>query len=156
MRLQADIDANQSKRIFEIIYEETQLFAGYSAAEIDAISTVFKFLSFRKGEEICKKDDYIDFFGIICHGSAFITFEYASLKTLGVGDMIGQMIAADFTTRERHTATIVAAVDGVIAVLPFGEMKMEVRKNPLEVSWTIDHDMNEWNWYLCAQIFKIM
>jgi len=55
------------------------------------------------------------------------------MKTLGIGSMIGQMNAADFTTRERHLATIVAAVDGIIAVLPFGELKMEVRKSPLEI-----------------------
>lgn len=59
------------------------------------------------------------------------------MKTLGIGSMIGQMNAADFTTRERHLATIVAAVDGIIAVLPFGELKMEVRKSPLEVSFMI-------------------
>ena len=134
MRLVADIDANQAKRIFEIIYEDTDLFQGFSAHEVEAISQVFKFLSFRKGEEICKKDDYIDFFGIICHGSAFIEFQYANMKTLGIGHMIGQMNTADLTTREKHLCTIVAAVDGIIAILPFGELKMEVRKNPLEVS----------------------
>ena len=134
MRLAADIDASQAKRIFEILYEDSDLFAGFSVAEVDSISQVFKFLSFRKGEEICKKDDYIDFFGIICHGSAFITFEYANMKTLGIGSMIGQMNTADFTTRERHLATIVAENDGVIATLPFGELKTEVRKSPLEVS----------------------
>ena len=52
------------------------------------------------------------------------------MKTLGIGSMIGQMNAADFSTREKHLATIAAATDGIIAVLPFGELKMEVRKNP--------------------------
>ena len=83
-----------------------------------------------RGDEICKKDDYIDFFGIICHGSAFITFDYANLKTLPIGSMIGQMNAADFTTREKHLATITAGTDGILAIIAFGELKMEVRKNP--------------------------
>ena len=48
--------------------------------------------------------------------------------------MIGQMNAADFTERTKHLATITAGTDGVIAVLPFGELKAEVRKNPQEVS----------------------
>lgn len=134
MRLATDIDANQAKRIFEILYEDTDIFQGFSLADIDGMSQVMKFLSFRKGEEICKKGDYIDFFGIICHGSAFIEFEYKNLKTFGIGSMIGQMNTADFTTRELHLATIVAAADGIIAVLPFGELKTEVRKSPLEVS----------------------
>ena len=48
--------------------------------------------------------------------------------------MIGQMNAAEFTTREKHLATITAATDGMIAIMPFGELKMEVRKSPQEVS----------------------
>ena len=56
------------------------------------------------------------------------------MKTLNVGCMIGQMNAADFSTREKHLATITAGTDGLLAVIPFGELKMEVRKNPMEVS----------------------
>ena len=87
-----------------------------------------------RGDEIVKKDDYIDFLGIIVHGSAFITFDYANMKTLGIGSMIGQMNAADFSTHEKHLATITASTDGLMAVLPFGELKMESRKSPQEVS----------------------
>ena len=90
------------------------------------------------------KDDYIDFFGIICHGSAFITFNYANLKNLPVGSMIGQMNAAEFTEREKHLATIKASTDGILAVIPFGELKTEVRKSPQEVSLSLlqSHDYN--------------
>ena len=52
------------------------------------------------------------------------------MKTLSIGNMIGQMNAADFTFREKHLATITAGTDGVIAVLAFGELKYEVRKSP--------------------------
>ena len=83
-----------------------------------------------RGEELCKKDDFIDFFGIIVHGSAFIEFEYANLKSLPVGSMFGQMNAADFSTREKYNVTITAATDGILAIIPFGELKAEVRKSP--------------------------
>ena len=86
-----------------------------------------------RGDEICRKDDYIDFFGIICYGSAFISFNYANMKNLPIGSMIGQMNLADFSTRQKHLATIKAGTDGIIAVLPFGELKTEVRKSPKEV-----------------------
>ena len=56
------------------------------------------------------------------------------MKTLSIGDMIGAVNAAEFTSREKHLATVTAATDGILAVLPFGELKMEVRKNPQEVS----------------------
>ena len=55
------------------------------------------------------------------------------MKTLSMGSMIGQMNAADFSTREKHLATITAATDGLIAVISFGELKVEVRKNPQEI-----------------------
>ena len=48
MRLVTDIDASQAKRIFEIIYEETAIFQGFSMAEVEAMSAVFKILSFKK------------------------------------------------------------------------------------------------------------
>ena len=136
MRLISDIDAAQAKRIFDILYEETAIFRGFALSEVEAMSGVFKFLSFKKGDEIVKKDDWVDFLGIIVHGSAFITFEYANLKELRIGSFIGQMNAADFSTREKHLATITAKTDGIIAIIAMGELKMEVRKNPQEVSTT--------------------
>ena len=72
---------------------------------------------------------------IIVHGSAFITFEYANMKTLPIGSMIGQMDAAEFTSRDKHLVTITAGTDGILAVLPKGELKMEIRKSPNEVSF---------------------
>ena len=48
MRLSTDIDPTQAKRIFEVLYEETSIFNGFSAAEVEAMAGVFKFLSFRK------------------------------------------------------------------------------------------------------------
>ena len=42
-----------------------------------------------RGDDITKKGDWIDFFGIIVHGSAFVTFNYDNMKSLGVGSMIG-------------------------------------------------------------------
>ena len=52
------------------------------------------------------------------------------MKVLKLGDMIGHMVASDFTTKEEHLATIVASIDGIIAVLPFGELKAELRRAP--------------------------
>ena len=44
--------------------------------------------------------------------------------------MIGHMYASDFTTKENHPVTVVATIDGLIAVLPFGELKGELRRAP--------------------------
>lgn len=48
MRLSTDLDASQAKRIFGILYEDTDIFNGFSLAEVEAMATVFKFISFKK------------------------------------------------------------------------------------------------------------
>ena len=48
MKLVTDVDAAQAKRIFEILYEDSDIFQGFSMAEVDAMSAIFKLLSFKK------------------------------------------------------------------------------------------------------------
>jgi hypothetical protein len=50
MKLISDIDATQTKRIFEVLKEEspTNLFEGYTSIEIETLSLLFKMLAFRK------------------------------------------------------------------------------------------------------------
>ena len=84
-----------------------------------------------RGDEICKKDDFVDFFGIIVHGAAFISFESSNKKSLGIGNMIGQMNFADMCNKEKYAVTVLAKTDGLIAVVPYGEVKMEIRRSPI-------------------------
>ena len=49
--------------------------------------------------------------------------------------MIGQMNFADMCNREKHIVTVIAKTDGLIAVVPYGEIKMEIRKSPVQVSF---------------------
>ena len=87
-----------------------------------------------RNDEICKKDDFVDFFGIIVHGAAFISFETSNNKSLGIGTMIGQMNFAEMCNKDKHLTTVIAKTDGLIAVIPYGEVKMEIRKSPTQVS----------------------
>ena len=103
-------------------------------------STSKQFLYFHRetrGEEICKKDDTVDFFGIICHGVAEIPFETSNNKDLGIGSMIGHMNFADLSIKEKYEVTITAKTDGLIALIPFGEEKIEMRRSAAQVSKTL-------------------
>ena len=51
--------------------------------------------------------------------------------------MIGQMNFADLSVKEKHEVTVIAKEDGLIAVVPYGEEKMEFRRNPIQVSYTL-------------------
>jgi len=48
MRLINDVDQNQTKRIFEVLREETPIFKGLSYEEVQSLTTVFKVLNFKK------------------------------------------------------------------------------------------------------------
>jgi len=53
------------------------------------MAALFKVLQFKKNEYITKKDDVIDYFGIILHGTGFVSFDNKNYKMLGIGDMVG-------------------------------------------------------------------
>ena len=79
----------------------------------------------------------MDFFGIICHGVAEIPFENSTSKDLGIGSMIGHMNFADLSVKEKYEVTILAKTNGLIALLPFGEEKIEMRRSATQVSKTL-------------------
>ena len=83
---------------------------------------------------VCKRDEPVDFLAIVVHGSLFIEGETSNLKELKIGDMIGHNVTSEFTERADHLATIKAKTDGLIAVLPLAEVKLEMRRSPDAVS----------------------
>ena len=48
MKLTNDIDAAQVKRIFELLREETLVFAGMTLDEVTSLQNVFRVLNFRR------------------------------------------------------------------------------------------------------------
>lgn len=53
-----------------------------------------------------------------------------NMKDINVGDMVGHMFFSGFSTKDTHLCTIIASMDGLLAVLPFIDMKLEIRKSP--------------------------
>ena len=80
----------------------------------------------------------MEFLGIIIHGSAFVdsdsTKDFANLKELKIGDLIGHNVVSEYTERTEHWVSIKAKTYGLIAVLPLNELKIEVRRAPEAVS----------------------
>ena len=48
--------------------------------------------------------------------------------------MIGHMNFADLSTKEKYEVTVTAKTDGLIALIPFGEEKIEMRRSATQVS----------------------
>jgi hypothetical protein len=76
----------------------------------------------------------VEFLGIIINGSAYIEGGERNLKELAIGDMIGHNVTSEFTELQDHPVSVKAKSDGLIAILPLNEVKVEVRKAPDTVS----------------------
>lgn len=88
-------------------------------------------INFHRGDYICKKGDDMDFFGIIIHGVAFASAEHQRFRSYNIGDMLGFMAVSELSPSTKHKYDVIAESDGLIAVLPYGEIKSESRKNPI-------------------------
>jgi len=142
-RLVSDIDAAQAKRILELISTETNIFHGFAPADFEEILHVLKIVQFKKGEKLAAKGEALDYFGILLYGSLRIG-EAAKLTPseekrghtihyLKIGDMIGHQNLAEQSgecMNETWKFDVLAETDGSIAVLPFGEIKTEIRRQP--------------------------
>jgi hypothetical protein len=73
----------------------------------------------------------VDFFGILIHGIAFASVEHNRFRTLQIGEMFGYMNISELSNTSRFKFDVIAESDGLIAVLPYGEIKSESRRNPL-------------------------
>ena len=113
-----------------MIREETNIFEGFSAEDVASLQNVFKVLTFRRNDFICKKGDDVDFFGILIHGIVFASIEHNRFRTLQIGDMFGYMEISELSPSTRHKFDVIAETDGMLACLPFGEIKFESRKSP--------------------------
>ena len=117
--------------MFDVLRDETTLFEGLSHEEVAQLQHVFKVLTFRRNDFITKKGDEVDYFGIILHGTAFASVDHQRFRTLQIGDMIGFMAVSELTAVMKHKYDVIAESDGIIALIPFGEIKSESRKNPI-------------------------
>lgn len=83
-----------------------------------------------RNDYICKRGDEVDFFGLLIHGAVFASVEHQRFRTLQLGDMIGFMSVSELTSSHKHKYDVIAETDGILAVLPFGEIKSESRRSP--------------------------
>ena len=99
LRLTNDVDIGQTKKMFEILYQHSQVFKGCSQSEVEDLITVLKILSFDKGNNIVKFGEQVDMMAIVLYGEIRVGMENllkpADIKKgkkihyLSVGDMFG-------------------------------------------------------------------
>jgi hypothetical protein len=88
-----------------------------------------------RGDDLTQKGKLIDYFGLIVSGTANVMLDHLAVKTLSVGDCIGQCYMAGFSeTADTHRYTIRAASSGMIGILAKGDIDVETQKHPDGVS----------------------
>ncbi|MFP5343805.1 MAG: cyclic nucleotide-binding domain-containing protein [Candidatus Limnocylindria bacterium] len=90
----------------------TPLFQGMTDRSIEAVERLARPLSFAAGEALVRQGDPGDTFLIVVAGSATVTVDGATVRTLGPGDFLGEISLLDGGPR---TATVVA--DGPVEAL---------------------------------------
>ena len=61
----------------------------------------------------------------------FASVDFHRFRTFQIGDMLGHMAVSELSTALRNRYDVIAETDGLIALIPFGEIKGESRKSPL-------------------------
>jgi len=83
-----------------------------------------------RNDIILRREEDLDFFAILMRGRLFTRVEIRRLTTMEPGDMIGAMVLSDLTEQSKARYDIVAESEGLLAILPIGEIKLDLRKFP--------------------------
>jgi len=142
-RLASDVDGAQIKRIFDVMRADCPAFKGYSHKDIDDMLLVLKVMQFQNGDCLVQKGEPVDMFAIVIQGRLRVgkkgQYEDEGGRqprkpiTLGFGDMLGHQNLAEVDGEfmsKKWDYDIYAESTGLVALLPFGEYKMETRRNP--------------------------
>ena len=133
MKLKSELGLPQSKRIFTILHSETDVFDELTNREAMELLEAFKILSFQRGNNLTRKEEPVEFFGIIMSGRCILTVEEKKIGALGIGDMIGYLSLTGFDGNDTHQFTVTALNDGYLALITDTELKILCRKTPLLV-----------------------
>ena len=147
-KLQSDIDVATSKKVFSLLAKDTNIFNGCSEQEVEGMMTILKVVSFDKGDQIVKSGEPIDMFCIVILGELRVGMESSltpeqekegrKMHYLKLGDMIGhqnlsEQCVATYTDEMKWKFDLIAEQKGYMAVFPFSEVKIEIRKNPKQL-----------------------
>lgn len=150
-KLTHDVDNAQIKRIFDILRTDTVLFDGCTTDEVDEVMNVLRVVSFNQGDCICSVGEPVDFFAFVAYGklrvgkSKVLSAEQIrkgqKIHYVEIGEMIGHQNLAEQDgpfMASKWTFDLYGEQGGILAVLPFGELKTEMRKNPKPVCKLIE------------------
>jgi len=132
MKLKSDlITAEGSQSLFENLWIHSSLFQSFPKSQILELAEFFKILSFEPGTYLIRKDEPIEWFGIICEGSAVLLGETNNaLGKFELGDMISYAEISGIEKSGKHINDILGLSRGFIAIISLTDLKVMKTRKP--------------------------
>ncbi|CAG9315660.1 unnamed protein product [Blepharisma stoltei] len=123
-----ELDQIQTRKLFQLIKQETQVFRGWSKEELNTLSDLGTTLKFFANNQIVRRGEIVEWFGIVLSGGGVVSSDFLKLGVVGVGDLIGYMGVLELKDNARHRFDIIANDDGYISVFYLEDIKAMHRK----------------------------
>lgn len=94
-KLKTEVDEIIARRAFDMVRGSSNVFDRCSKRTIQRIANHSKILSFKKGEQLARKGEKIDYFGILLSGSLLVQQYGDTYALMSAGEMIGYMTLCD-------------------------------------------------------------
>ncbi|EAS00560.3 cyclic nucleotide-binding domain protein (macronuclear) [Tetrahymena thermophila SB210] len=130
IKLLNDLDIKNGKKALEVLKNNTRIFQNWNVQELSDLSEYMRFISFTKSTPLAKKNESVDYFGIIISGRALISSEGKVFGYLETGDMIGYLNFAKIQNTQTHFFDINGEKEGFIAAIRIEDYKTMSKKSP--------------------------
>jgi signal-transduction protein with cAMP-binding, CBS, and nucleotidyltransferase domain len=90
-KLSSDLQNDTISVMLEGLRSSGIFFTDWNKLQLDHIRDHFRFLTFQMKQQLTRRNEPVDFLGIILKGSANVIMDHKSQSVLGVGDVIGAM-----------------------------------------------------------------
>jgi len=128
-KLTNELEAAQSRKLFQVLRTETQIFRGWSREELFALADAMVTLQIFKNDKLVNKGEDVDWMGILLEGTALV----GDLRPEGLlrpGAFIGYMNLLQLDGNERHKVNIVVETDGYLSLFTRSDFSDFQHKQP--------------------------
>lgn len=128
-KLTSELDPAPTRKLFQVLRTETQIFRGWSRDELFALADAMVPLQIFKNDKLVNKGEDVEWVGILLEGTALV----GDLRPEGLlrpGAFIGYMNLLQLDGNERHKVNIVAETDGYLSVFTRSDFTDFQHKQP--------------------------
>lgn len=116
--------------MLELLHQNTNMFLRWSQAELVGLAELTRFFSFNKSTTLARKEEPVDFFGLVVSGTAVAIHDDSIVSDLPCLEMVGYMALMNLAGTHYHFFDVMGQTDGVLLTLRLEEAKELQLKHP--------------------------